>query len=66
LSDKHPDDDGIKIKFEHECVEPSSELNTVLIKKMQLGASYVSAYKKFKAQLKVKVALSLLLVATNI
>ncbi len=49
----------IKIKFEHEFIEPSAELNGVLIKKLQQGSSFVTAFKKFKAQLKVKLAFSL-------
>lgn len=49
----------IKIKFEHEFIEPSAELNGVLLKKLQQGSSFVTAFKKFKACLKVKLAFSL-------
>ena len=49
----------IKIRFEHELIEPSAELNAVLIKKLQQGSGFVTAFKKFKACLKVKLAFSL-------
>lgn len=49
----------IKIKYEHEFIEPSAELNGTLIKKLQQGSSFVAAFKKFKACLKVKLAFSL-------
>ncbi len=49
----------IKIKYEHEFIEPSAELNGTLIKKLQQGSNFVAAFKKFKACLKVKLAFSL-------
>ena len=51
--------EGVNLKFEHEFIEPSQELAKELCKKIHLGGQYVIAYKKFRSQLKGRLALKL-------
>ena len=61
LTDGSSGSGGIKVnlKFEHEFIEPSQELAKELCKKIHLGGQYVIAYKKFRSQLKGRLALKL-------